>query len=74
VEQEDWLPALLRKALTTAVMRLYPGKNTLVVQTRPPQEKRPWWYLGGWFATPDGALMTDPRFEARDTSAHSLRA
>ncbi|HSR31505.1 MAG TPA: TIM-barrel domain-containing protein [Anaerolineae bacterium] len=73
VEQEGWLPALLRKARSTAVMRLKPGKNTLVVRTRPPQEKRPWWYLGGWFATPDGALMTDLEFEARDESAHSLQ-
>jgi hypothetical protein len=63
VEQEGWLPGLLRKARATAVMRLRPGKNRLLAHTSPPQDKRPWWYLGGWLATPDGDLMTDLEFE-----------
>jgi hypothetical protein len=44
-------------------MRLRPRKNRLLAHTSPPQDKRPWWYLGGWLATPDGDLMTDLEFE-----------
>jgi hypothetical protein len=63
VEQEDWLPDLLRRARRTATMQLRPGRNTLVVHTQPPTGKAPWWYLGGAFTAPDGAWMTDLAFE-----------
>lgn len=63
VEQEGWLPGLLRKARRTATVRLRAGRNVLVAHSKPPQEKHPWWYLGGWFATPEGAMMTDLTFE-----------
>ncbi len=64
VEQEHWLPGLLRKARRTEVVRLRPGRNLLLAYSSPPQDKRPWWYLGGWFTNPEGELMTDLTFDA----------
>jgi hypothetical protein len=49
-------------------MRLRPGKNRLLVHTSPPQGKRPSLYFGGWFATPDGDLMTDLLFDVEGGS------
>ena len=66
VEQEEWLPGLLRKTRKTAVLRLRQGRNRLVVHSKPAQKKRPWWYLGGRFETPDGAEMTDLSFEVEN--------
>jgi hypothetical protein len=63
VEQEIWLPGLLRKARRTATLQLRAGRNVLVAHSKAPQEKHRWWYLGGWFATPEGELMTDLTFE-----------
>jgi hypothetical protein len=63
VEQEGWLPGPLRKARRTAIVRLRPGRNLLVAHSQPPQEQRSRWYLGGWFVTPEGELMTDLTFE-----------
>jgi hypothetical protein len=63
VEQEDWLPDLLRRARRTVAVQLRPGRNTLVVHTQPPMGKPPWWYLGAAFTTPDGEWMTDLAFE-----------
>ncbi|MEJ2733096.1 MAG: DUF5110 domain-containing protein [Anaerolineae bacterium] len=63
VEQEGWLPGLLRKARRTAIVRLRPGRNLLIAHSRPPLEQGSRWYLGGWFATAEGELMTDLTFE-----------
>jgi hypothetical protein len=68
VEVEGWLPPPLHQAQGTAVIRLRPGRNVLLVHTSPPQGKRPPWYLGGWFATPDGDLMTDLEFTLEGSS------
>ncbi len=57
-QQENWLPGLLRTARRTETIRLRPGQNTLVVHTRPPEGKRPWWYFGAALTTPSGDLMT----------------
>ncbi len=62
-DQEGWLPGLLRKARLTEVVCLRPGRNTLLVHSKPTPGKRSRWYFGGWFATPDGGLMTDLTFE-----------
>jgi hypothetical protein len=63
IEQEEWLPALLRTARRTAPMQLRPGRNTLVVHIQPSMGKPSSWYLGGAFTTPDGEWMTDLAFE-----------
>ncbi|MGD9047271.1 MAG: glycoside hydrolase family 31 protein [Anaerolineae bacterium] len=68
VEVEGWLPPPLHQAQGTTVVRLRPGRNVLLVHTSPPQGKRPPWYLGGWFATPDGDLMTDLEFTLEGNS------
>jgi hypothetical protein len=68
VEVEGWLPPPLHQAQGTTVIRLRPGRNVLLVHTSPPQGKRPPWYLGGWFATPDGDLMTDLEFTLEGSS------
>jgi len=59
LQQEEWLPGLLRKTRKTAVLRLRRGRNRLVAHSKPAEGKRPWWYLGGRFETPDGAEMSD---------------
>ncbi len=66
VQQEEWLPGLLRKTRKTAVLHLRQGRNTLVVHSRPAQKKGPWWYFGGRFETPDGAEMSDLDFEVEN--------
>ena len=63
VEQEEWLPGLLRKTRKTAVLRLRQGRNRLVVHSKPAQKNRPRWYFRGRFETPDGAEMTGLSFE-----------
>jgi len=63
VKQEEWLPGLLRKARRTAEMRLRKGENTLVIHSQPPEDKRPWWYLGGALTTLEGEAMTDLLFQ-----------
>jgi hypothetical protein len=52
-----------RQVRQTTVLHLRAGENTLVVDTRPPQEKGRPWYFGGAFTTPGGDLMTDLAFE-----------
>jgi hypothetical protein len=48
----------------TTVFRLRQGANQLLIDTRPPQEGRPFWVFGAGFSTPDGAeVMTDLGFE-----------
>ena len=71
VVQDRSLPALLRKARRTAVLRLRSGRNWLLVHSQPPQEKRPSWYLEGRLATPAGEAMTDLVFET-DVAPESL--
>jgi hypothetical protein len=66
VQQEDWLTGLLRKTRKTAVLHLRQGRNRLVVHSRPAQKKRPWWYFGGRFETPEGAEMADLAFEVEN--------
>ncbi|MGD9047101.1 MAG: glycoside hydrolase family 31 protein [Anaerolineae bacterium] len=68
VEVEGWLPPPLHQAQGTAVMRLRPGRNLLLVHFSPPRGKRPSWYFGGWFVTPDGDLMTDLEFTLEGSS------
>lgn len=63
VEQEGRLPSLLRRSRRTATVHLHAGRNTLVVHTVPPKEKRSWWHFGGAFTTPDGDLMTNLAYE-----------
>jgi len=66
--REGQMPGYLRQARGTAVMHLRAGKNRLLVHTSPPQGKRPWWYFSGWFATPEGDLMTDLVFAVQEDS------
>ncbi len=63
VEQEGWPSHPLRRARSTGVMRLRPGRNWLLVHSQPFQEKRSWWYFEGALLTPEGELMTDLGFE-----------
>jgi hypothetical protein len=63
VTPEPWLPALLRRARRTEVVRLVAGPNHLLVHTPRPEGARPWWYFGGAFTTPEGQVVDDLRFE-----------
>jgi hypothetical protein len=63
VQQEEWLPGLLRKTRKTAVLRLRRGRNGLVVHSKPAPGNGPWWYFGGRFETPAGVEMADLSFE-----------
>jgi hypothetical protein len=63
VEAEEEIVTLIGKERRTTVMQLHAGRNTLVVHTRPSEEKRTWWHFGGAFKKPDGNLMTDLAFE-----------
>ncbi|MGD8624465.1 MAG: glycoside hydrolase family 31 protein [Anaerolineae bacterium] len=63
VAPEPWLPAVLRRARQTEVVRLEAGRNHLLVHTPRPQGARPWWYFGGAFTTPHGQVVDDLRFE-----------
>jgi hypothetical protein len=49
----------------TAVMHLRAGENTLLIDSRPPEEGRPIWFFGGAFSVPgeDEDPMTDLEFE-----------
>jgi hypothetical protein len=52
----------LHGARKSVLLQLCAGENTLLVDTRPPQEGRRFWGLGAAFTTPGGEWMTDLRY------------
>ncbi len=61
-EQAPEGPPIFRQTRRTAVMHLRAGANTLLIGTRPPQERRPFWFFGAALTTPGDELMTDLSF------------
>ena len=61
-EEEGEVPILQREH-KTEILHLRAGQNTLLIDTRPPQGGRPFWFVGGALTTPDGDLIADLAFE-----------
>jgi hypothetical protein len=63
VEEAEVPHPLLRQARKTEPVHLRAGENTLLIDTRPPEQGRPIWFFSATWMAPGGELMTDLAFE-----------
>ena len=64
LDEDEQIPIFYRSR-KTAIIHLRAGENTLLIDSRPPEEGRPIWFFGGAFTVPgeDEDPMTDLEFE-----------